>query len=474
MEVGLLRLFEWRRLLLRVDLVLKNGYVFTPYGLFEASVVIDQGKIVKVAKETSLPQGEKEVDCRGQIILPGLIDPHVHFRDPGYVEKEDFYTGSCAAAAGGFTLVADMPNNLPPASTVDAFRFKIEEAESKAVVDFCLYAGCGGDNLVEMEGLAGEGAAAFKTWMYLPHQASGLCARNKKELLGIMSMASKLSVPIAVHAEDAEIIERLTSVLKASGRKDALAHCESRPARAEVEAVKTCLDAAEESGATLYLLHLTTRGAVEEVRSAKKSGLRVFAETCPNYLFLREDAMLQIGAYAKINPPLRGREDQESLWVALVDGVIDCVGSDHAPHLKSEKESGNEDIWSAPSGAPNIEVSLPLMLTKVNEGAISLKRLVELMSTNPAKLFNLYPMRGTIAEGAEGSLTVVDLKAEHKIRSDKLYTKAAECVLFDGWQVKGKVTHTIIRGQIVLEEGVVVGSRGLGRFIKRNFGGYFL
>jgi len=229
-----------------------------------------------------------------------------------------------------------------------------------------------------------------------------------------------------------------------------------------------------ESGATLYLLHLTTKGAVEEVRSAKKSGLGVFAETCPNYLFLGEDAMLRIGAYAKVNPPLRGREDQESLWAALVDGVIDCVGSDHAPHQRSEKDRGDEDIWLAPSGAPNIEASLPLMLTKVNEGAISLQRLVELMSTNPARLFNLYPMRGVIADGAEGSLTIVDLKAEHKIRSDRLYTKAAECMLFDGWEVKGRVTHTVIRGQVVFEDGVVVGSRGLGRFIKRRLRGDFL
>ena len=459
---------------LRADLVLKNGFVFTSQGLIEAGVAVKQGKIAKVAKEPNLPKGEKEVDCRSQIILPGLIDPHVHFRDPGYVEKEDFYTGSCAAAAGGFTLVGDMPNNLPPASTVSAFRFKIKEAESKAVVDFCLYAGCGGDNLVELDGLAGEGAAAFKTWMYLSHQASGLCARNKRELLDVMNAASRLGVPLAVHAEDAEIIERSTSMLKASGRKDALAHSESRPARAEIEAVKTCLGAVRESGATLYLLHLTTRGAVEEVRSAKKSGLGVFAETCPNYLFLGEDAMLRMGAYAKVNPPLRGREDQESLWAALVDGVIDCVGSDHAPHQRSEKDRVDEDIWLAPSGAPNIEASLPLMLTKVNEGVISLQRLVELMSTNPARLFNLYPMRGVIADGAEGSLTIVDLKAEHKIRRDRLYTKAAECMLFDGWEVKGRVTHTVIRGQVVFEDGAVVGSKGLGRFIKRRLRGDFL
>ena len=454
---------------MRADLVLKNGYVFTPQGLLEASVAIDQGKIVKVAKEPDLPKGEKEIDCRGRIILPGLIDPHVHFRDPGYVEKEDFYTGSCAAAAGGFTLVADMPNNLPPASTTSAFKLKVREAESKAVVDFCLYAGCGAENVDEMCELAAEGAAAFKTWMYLTSaEDAGLCVGSRRDLFEVMAMASTLRMPLAVHAEDAEIIERSTSMLKSSGRRDVLAHCESRPAEAEVKAVKTCLEVAEESGVTLYLLHLTTRGAVEEVKSAKSRGLKVFAETCPHYLFLKEEDMLRLGAYAKVNPPLRRRDDQESLWKALVDGVIDCIGSDHAPHQKSEKDAGLEDIWAAPAGAPNIEVSLPLMLTKVNEGVLSLSRLVELMSTNPAKLFNLYPARGAIVEGAEGSLTVVDLKTEYKIRGDKLYTKAKSCTLFDGWSVRGRTTYTIVRGVVIMEEGVVVGSRGFGRFIRRR------
>ena len=465
------------KLLLQADLLLKNGYVLTPQGLLEACVAIEQGKIVKVAKEPNLPKGEKELNCRGQIILPGLIDPHVHFRDPGYTEKEDFYTGSCAAAAGGFTLVADMPNNLPPTSTPAALKLKIREAESKAVVDFCLYAGCGADNVEEMSGLAAQGAVAFKTWMYLPSTAAdaGLCASSRRDLLEVMARASRLKVPLAVHAEDAEIIEHSTSVLKSSGRTDALAHCESRPAQAEVKAVKTCLEVAEESGATLYLLHLTTAGAVEEVKSAKKRGLKVFTETCPHYLFLKEEDMLRLGSYAKVNPPLRRREDQESLWRALVDGVIDCVGSDHAPHQKSEKDAGLEDIWAAPAGAPNIEVSLPLMLTKVNEGLLNLSRLAELMSTNPAKLFNLYPARGAVIEGAEGSLTVVDLRAEYKISVDRLYTKAKACVLFNGWAVKGRATHTIVRGVVVMEDGVVVGSRGSGRFIRRReFGGDLL
>ena len=454
---------------MQADLLLKNGYVFTPHGLLEAGVAINQGKIMKVAKEPNLPKSEKELDCRGQIILPGLIDPHVHFRDPGYVEKEDFYTGSCAAAAGGFTLVADMPNNLPPATSRSAFRLKIREAESKTVVDFCLYAGCGAENVDEMSELAAEGAAAFKTWMYLtPPADAGLCTSDRRNLFKVMAAASRLRLPIAVHAEDAEIIERSTSLLKASGRKDALAHCESRPAEAEAKAVKTCLEVAESSGATLYLLHLTTRGAIEEVRSAKRLRLKVLAETCPHYLFLKEEDMLKLGAYAKVNPPLRRREDQESLWRALVDGVIDCIGSDHAPHQKSEKDAGLEEIWAAPAGAPNIEVSLPLMLTRVNEGVLSLERLVELMATNPAKLFNLYPIRGVVTEGAEGSLTVVDLKAEYKIRVDKLYTKAKACALFDGWFVKGKATYTIVRGVVVMEDGVVLGSRGLGRFIRRR------
>lgn len=454
---------------MQVDLVLKNGYVFTPKGIVEAGVAVDEEKIVKVAKEPNLPRSVETIDCGGKIILPGLIDPHVHFRDPGDTAKEDFYTGSCAAAAGGFTFVADMPNTNPPASTISAFKSKVKEASSKAVVDFSLYAGCGSGNMSEMAGLAREGAVAFKTWMYLPSPYSSLLSvRSGEELSQLFSIASKLDVPIAVHAEDAETIEHMTTTLRKSGRKDPAAHSESRPASAEVKAVRLCLDAAKDAGTTLYLLHLTTKGAVEEVKAAKRLGVKVAAETCPHYLFLTEEAMVEKGGYAKVNPPLRRKEDQEALWTALADAVIDCIGSDHAPHLKGEKEAGRKDIWLAPSGAPNIEVSLPLMLTKVNEGAITLSRLVELMSTNAAKLFNLYPMRGVIDFGAEGSFTVVDLKSEYKIRADRLYTKAKEGVLFDGWSVRGRVTHTVVRGAVVMEDGVVVGSRGFGRFTARR------
>lgn len=456
---------------MQADLLLKNGLIFTPKGIIEAGIAVSKGKIAKIAKEPNLPKGEKTLDCKGKIILPGLIDPHVHFRDPGETEKEDFYTGSCAAAAGGFTLVADMPNNQPPTSTVDAFRSKVKVAYSKAIVDFCLYAGCGVENMSEMAGLANEGAVAFKTWMYLPPSpyTSLLSVRDREELIKIFTNAAKLNMPIAVHAEDAETIEQRTALLKACDRKDPLAHSESRPSSAEVKAVKLCLDAANIVGATLYLLHITTQGAVEEVKAAKHLGVKVVAETCPHYLFLTEDAMLQMGTYAKVNPPLRRKDDQEALWRALAEGVIDCIGSDHAPHCKIEKERGREDIWSAPSGAPNIEVSLPLMLTGVNKGALTLSRLVELMSTNAAKLFDIYPMKGVIDEGTEGSFTIIDLKAEHKIRADKLYTKAKEVMLFDGWRVKGMVTHTIIRGVLAMEDGVVVASRGFGRFIPRGF-----
>ncbi|MEM3614696.1 MAG: dihydroorotase family protein [Nitrososphaerales archaeon] len=454
---------------MQADLLLKNGLVFTPKGIIEADIAVNEEKIVKIAKEPNTPKSEKTIDCRGKIILPGLIDPHVHFRDPGETEKEDFYTGSCAAAAGGITLVADMPNNQPPTSTVNAFKSKVDEARSKAVVDFCLYAGCGSKNISEMVGLAGEGAIAFKTWMYLSSPYSSLLSvRDQEELIQIFTNASRLDMPIAVHAEDAEIIEKATKLLKASSRKDPLAHHESRPASAELKAVRRCLEAAKKTGVTLYLLHLTTKDAVEEVKAAKSLGIKVFAETCPHYLLLTEDYILQLGAYAKINPPLRGKDDQEALWRALAEGFIDCVGSDHAPHLKSEKELGQSDIWCAPSGAPNIEVSLPLMLTKVNDGVMTLSRLVELMSTNIAKVFNLYPMRGIVCEGAIGSFTIIDLKVEYKIRADKLYTKARECMLFDGWRVKGRATHTIIRGAVAMEEGVIAGSRGLGRFTPRR------
>jgi len=286
-------------------------------------------------------------------------------------------------------------------------------------------------------------------------------------MLENFQVIAQLDRPCLIHAEDGDIVERWRRRARGEGRRDPLAHAEYRPAIAEVEAAWRVIQLASWADVHLHICHISASGVIDALRWAKSRGLRVSGETCPHYLFLTAEDLKRLGPYAKTDPPLRGREDQRRLWEALRDGVIDVVASDHAPYTEEEKERGWSDIFDAPSGGIGVETTLPLMLDAVNRGLISLRRLVEVFAENPARLLGVYPRKGVIAVGSDGDLVLVDPKGEFEIRGDQLHSRQRRTP-FEGYRGRGKPVKTILRGEVIMEDGEVTAPRGYGVFLPRR------
>lgn len=443
-----------------VDLVVRNGRVATPHGIVEASIGVDEGRIVSITKDAFAPKADVVVDAKGCFVLPGMIDMHVHFRDPGFPEREDFETGTRAAAAGGVTTAADMPNTVPSVTSVEAFEAKRKIAEGKALVDFALIGGAGALSRETLISLAEAGVAAFKTFMTARFKE---LAASDGQMLENFAAIAETGRPCLIHAENEDIVSRWRERARALGRRDPLAHAEFRPPIAEVEATMRTILLAEETPVHLHVCHMTAKGAVDILAWAKARGINVTGETSPNYLLLTADAMRRLGPYAKIDPPLRGPEDQRRLWEALRSGTLDVVASDHAPYTEEEKERGWEDIFEAPSGSVAIETTLPLMLDQVNRGALKLERLVEVFSANPARILGLYPRKGVIQVGADADLVIADLKRDFIIKGENLHSRQKKTP-FEGYRGRGLPLTTLVRGETVMEDGDVIGRPGYGKF----------
>ncbi|MCK4399414.1 allantoinase AllB [Candidatus Bathyarchaeota archaeon] len=442
-----------------VDIVIKNGLLVLPSGITEGSVVVDGGRIVGVVRSGE-PSADRVVDAAGKVVLPGMVDMHVHLRDPGFPERENFESGTRAAAAGGVTTVVDMPNTVPAVVTVEAFKQKKRIVERKSLVDFAFIGGAGEVPTEDIIAVSEAGATAFKSFLIARFKE---LAANDYTLLRHMNTLSELDKPLLVHAENSNLVDMYMEEAKASGRTDPVAHCDFRPAIAEVEATMRCVTLAAETDVHLHICHMTAAGAVDMVEWAQAMGQAVTGETSTNYLLFTRETMEERGPYAKVDPPLRGKDDQLRLWEALNDGTIDVLASDHAPYTKEEKERGWENIFDAPSGGVVIETTLPLMLDAVNRDMISLERLVEVFSTNPAMMNGLYPKKGDIVLGADADLVVADMGKPFQIRGEDLQT-IQKITPYEGMKGKGAPVMTMVRGEIVYEDGQVVGKPGYGEF----------
>lgn len=443
-----------------VDLVIRGGKILTTLGLFEGSLAIEAGKIVSISTAASAPPADRVVEANDNLVLPGMVDMHVHFRDPGFTEREDFETGTTAAAAGGVTTVADMPNTVPSVTSVEALMEKIRIADRKALVDFALVGGAGELSPDALIGMAENGVAAFKTFMIARFKE---LAASDGQMLDNFKTIAGTGLPCLIHAENEDIVSRWREKALATGRTDPIAHSEFRPPIAEDEATMRTIMLAGETDVHLHVCHMTTKGATSILGWAKAKGMRVTGETSPNYLLLTADAMRKVGPFAKIDPPLRGKEDQTALWRALNNGAIDALASDHAPYPKEDKERGWENIFEAPSGGVGVETSLPLMLDCVNRGLTSIERLVEVFSTNPAKILGLYPRKGAIMLGSDADLVIVDPKRAYEIKGEMLHSKE-KVTAFEGYKGQGLPLTTLVRGEIVMENGDLLGKPGYGEF----------
>lgn len=459
-----------------LDLAVVNGLVFIEGGFRKADVGIQDGKFALVGAPGSLPEAKRTIDAAGKYVLPGGIDTHVHYRDPGHAERETFQVGTRAAAAGGCTTFFEHPISIPPQYNAEILHNRLDLCKKGSCVDYCFYGAAGGEFPEEIVPLSKEGVVAYKTFL---HQApegrdaefKGLTSANNAELMRALEEVKKTGLPLAAHAEDNELVTGNIKRLRAEGRTYPLAHCESRPPIVEIEAIAKMLRFGKETGCPVELVHVSTCGAMELAKKAKQEGQTVYVETCPHYLLLDESYVEKYGAYAKCNPALRKKEEIDKLWDYVNDGTVDFIGSDHSPYLVSEKEKSPDDIFVAPSGFPGIDLRLPLMLTEAKKGRVSMERVVELLCVNPAKCFHIFPQKGTISAGADGDLVIVDMNKEYEFDSKNSYSQARDIMkVFQGWKLGCSVDYTVVRGRVVMENGVVDESAaGWGEFVRPDY-----
>lgn len=401
-----------------IDLVLENCKIVSVGKILEASISINEGKIFKIAKSASTPKAEEKIDCKGKIVLPGVIDPHVHFRDPGKTWKEDFYTGSLSAIFGGVTTVLDMPNNKPDIDSKKTLDLKRNEIRKKALVDYGLYAEITNENF---ENLNEIDAIAFKAFI----DEGKISYENLQGALKLLN--GKI---ISAHPEDFEILKR---------KKE-------RPLEAELMAVeKICAMAFGKN--KIHFVHCTSAKTLDLIK-----GTATIEANIP-YLFLDRAAVEKFGAFAMVKPPLRPKEEQESLWKNL--GRINCISTDHAPHTIEEKESENP-----PTGVPGVETFLPLMANAAIEGRLSWEELTRLTSKGAAEIFNL-KNKGAIETGKDADIVILDRKGEQIIKAENLHSKCG-WTPFENWKLKGKIEKVFLRGALMVDMGELIGKPGFG------------
>ena len=442
------------------DLVIKAGRVAVSSSLRSCAIAAKDGKITWIGANSNAPRAQRVIDASGLVVLPGVIDVHVHMRDPGATYKEDFRSGTAAAAAGGVTTVFDMPNNTPPTKDADSLRQKVRAAEDKALVDYALYGLLARGSSREIAALVDAGVIGFKC--YMAETTGSVAPPSEDEMREELAQVGKAGMRVSVHAEDDSIIQPLVSRLREAGRVDALAHYESRPDVAEERAVRRAIALAREARCDLHIAHLSSAAGARDVRTAKRSrrgGADLTSETCPQYLLLDKADYAEKGSIMKVNPSVKRKEDRVALWRAVRDGTVDMIATDHAPHTVEEKTAG-DSVFDRPSGFPGLETSVALMLTCVSRGLLSLSRYVRLTSEGPARAWGLYPKKGRIALGSDADFTIVDTKREWRIDPARFVSKAKYSP-FEGFEAKGAAVYTIVRGRVVMDSGHIdAGVRG--------------
>ncbi len=438
------------------DVVVAGGRLVTIEGTYTGNIGIAGGRIAALSQATL--NGHEIIDARRRVVLPGAVDLHVHFNEPGRTDWEGWGPGSRAAAAGGVTTVVEMPlNALPPTTTAAALDAKVAAARTQSIVDFALWGGLITDNLEHLAGLADGGVIGFKAFMShssteeFTHVEDGVLFEGLRRI-------HEMGHFLAVHAESNALTARGMARLRAQGRRDRRAWGEARPPLAELEAIHRALFLARMAGCRLHVVHMSLPEGAQMIRQARSEGQPVTVETCPHYLTLNEDEMMRLGPVAKCAPPLRDARRQQDLWDAVLDGDIDCITSDHSPCPTEDKLRGEDDIWQAWGGISGIQTLVPIMLTEgVHRRGLSLSRFVDLMSTNPAKIAGVWPRKGEIRIGADADLLLIDLDREWTVDAGRLHSRYRHSP-FIGWHMHGWIHRVLVRGRTVNIDGEVVGA----------------
>jgi allantoinase len=464
------------------DTLIIGGDVVTESGIQSVDVALKDGKIAALlSRDSDQPnqaayEARERIDAKGKLVIPGAVDIHFHCRAPAYPERGDFATESRAAAAGGVTTIFEMPISKPCCATPDIFLSRKALAERDCYVNFGLYGAPGLLNREYVQGMAQEGAIAFKIFTTgapagRNDEFEGLCLPDEENLRQGLELVAETGLVTTIHAENNRLLEWFTAQLRAAGRNDIQAHSASRPPEVEALAIATVFTMNESIGAQLHIAHVSSAAALNMVRRFKRdktpATALLSAETCPHYLVFTENDLERAGSYAKINPPLRQQSDQDALWDGLREQTLMAITTDHSPFTAEEKERARTDLWKAPPGAPGIEELVLVAMNAGLTGKLDLMHAVKLISTNGAKRFGIYPQKGVIAAGSDADIVIYDPNRNTTIDAEKLFSKARLCdKLYHGMTFRGSVERTIVGGRTVFVDGQVVGEPGWGKFVR--------
>ncbi len=433
------------------SLIIRDTHIWTKNDIVRGSILIVDGRIQRIARR--IPErADEEILARRLVALPGLVDAHVHLRDMRLSYKEDFTSGTEAAAAGGFTTVLDMPNTQPPTDSAQRLKQKKERASRKILVNVGFHAAAVED---QSAAKAMKVAGAFSMKLYLPQPIVPLDVDDDHAIVRVLRAAKEASLPVTVHAEDPARIEGSRKIRTFKER------VRSRSGNAETSAVNRILGLNSQIGCRVHFCHLTLPSSLSAIENVHLGQLS--SEVTPHHTLLSANSLDRLGWRAWMVPPLRPRKETRSLFQAMATGIATIIATDHAPHTIKEKRRQPE---KSPPGIPGLETAMPLMLTMVNKGKLSLRRLISLLSTNPAKVFGL-SSKGRLKKGTDADLTLVDMKKRGAIDPEKFFSKAHYSP-FEGRKTEGAVHTTIVSGSIVYREGEIVGKPGIGNALRNG------
>jgi allantoinase len=441
-----------------------GGTVATDYGVFPADLLIEGELVASIADPGSSDSADEVIDATGLIVMPGAIDPHAHFEDPGHTEREDFTTGTMAAAAGGITTVIEHPLTYPPVTTAALYREKREMAKEKVVVDFGLWGALTAPSLPEIREQWREGAMGFKAFM--PFSEPAYPHVTDSEFLAGMHEVAAVEGLVLVHAENDSLLQAGLARMQDEGRCDPMAHHESRPPFIEEEAVHRALFLAAHAGVRIQIVHVSSPVSAKLVRQAKDEGRPASMEICPHHLLLDLDDLVRLGPYGRCAPALRDRPLVEELWRFVLEGTADSLVSDHCAYTLEEKEPGWEDIFAAPLGCQVMQETVPLVLDEAfHRRGMRLDAFVRFASTNAARIVGLYPRKGSLLPGADADVVLVDLDAEWTVDAKAQQFSKNPWSPFEGRKARSKIVRTLVRGDSVYAEGEILAEPGFGKFL---------
>lgn len=445
--------------------VFRNCQIVTADGRLasDLGLAVSDGRIVAVGRDKMLPEANKVIDLAGNVLLPGVIDCHVHTRTPGHEYKENWQTATAAAAAGGITTVIAMPNTDPILDRPSRVDSAFETAADDSHVDYQTHVVVTAENLDRLSELADSGIAGFKVFLGITF--GDIEAPDDGALLDAMERISALDKRLGFHEENDEIRAHLESQFNREGKTDAIYHNRSRPPIAEVEAVSRVCLFANETDCPVHMFHLSSGSAAETLAEWQQKGVDATAETAPHYLWLTEETVKEQGTVARVQPPLRTEAERNLLWKAGIEaGTVGCIATDHAPHTDEEKgiDNPNKSVWDTPGGFVGVETQVPAMLSFVSEGRLTLPEWVRLHSTQPAKTWGMYPEKGSLQVGTHADFTVVDPTIQWTLDRKELHSKST-ATPWDGQTFTGSVETTVVRGEVVYDGEELAATPGYGK-----------